>query len=325
MTEDRLFHVEPHAARETLSAALRRWLPGMSWKEVRELIERRRVTVSGNLCLDPARRLQAGEAVKVTALPQRPPPKEADVEILFADEHVAVVNKPSGMTTIRHPEERAWPDRRRQLQPTLDEILPRVLARYEGKRLVGEPPRLRAVHRIDRDTSGLLVFARTVEAERALGAQFRAHTVHRRYLAIAVGRVEARTVESRLVLNRGDGRRGSTPLPEGGQRAVTHVRPVEYLKGFTLVECRLETGRTHQIRIHHSEAGCPVAGDKVYNRPLGGLPIADASLAPRLALHAAELGFEHPSNNDHRRFFAPLPDDLQAVLARLRKRQDEVS
>ena len=124
------------------------------------------------------------------------------------------------------------------------------------------------MHRLDRDTSGLLVFARTAEAQQHLEHQFRTHSTRRRYLAVVRGAVESQTIESRLVRDRGDGRRGSTTLPNVGRRAVTHVRAVERLGDYTLIECRLETGRTHQIRIHLSELGHPLCGDKVYGQPL---------------------------------------------------------
>ena len=178
---------------------------------------------------------------------------------------------------------------------------------------------MRAVHRLDRDTSGLLVFARTVPAERNLVQQFRAHTVHRRYLAIVLGDVASQTISARIVRDRGDGRRGTTRNPKLGQHAVTHVRPVESLGPYSVVECRLETGRTHQIRIHLSELGHFVCGDKVYSQPLHQPPQADTSGAPRLALHAAELGFSHPITGEELRFKMPLPRDLQQFRDRLRK------
>src|SRR5262249_31033658 len=154
--------------------------------------------------------------------------------------------------------------------------------------------RLRPVHRIDRETSGLMIFARTVDSERLLGLQFRNHSLHRVYVAVALGQVREQTIESNLVDDRGDGRRGSTKNSKLGKYAVTHVRPVERLPAYTVVECRLETGRTHQIRIHMSEAGHPLCGDKVYRGPFPGKPIIDESGAPRVALHAAEIGFQHP-------------------------------
>jgi 23S rRNA pseudouridine1911/1915/1917 synthase len=167
-----------------------------------------------------------------------------------------------------------------------------------------------------------MVFARTAEAERHLVHQFRRHTIYRKYLAVAHGTVPARTIESQLVRDRGDGRRGSTTQPHVGQRAVTHIRPLENLGPYTLIECRLETGRTHQIRIHLAEAGHFVCGDKVYCQPLRQPPRADSSGAPRLALHAAELGFTHPSSGEQLHFRMRLPDDLQQFVERLRRQRD---
>jgi 23S rRNA pseudouridine1911/1915/1917 synthase len=174
------------------------------------------------------------------------------------------------------------------------------------------------VHRLDKETSGLVVFARTVPAERSLGKQFHAHSVLRRYLAIIPGMLPSQRVVTRLVRDRGDGRRGSTRLPGVGKEAITNIELREKLDCFSLVGCRLETGRTHQIRIHLAELGHPVCGEKVYNRSLGGDSKPDESDAPRLALHAAELGFSHPITGADLHWTMPLPADLQAFLNRLR-------
>lgn len=315
--EAAVFRVLPRQVDATLAAALREWLSGRSWSQVRGLIAARRITLNGNVCVDPARRLRLTDVVKILPHPAAPPPREKDVRIRFLDAHVVVVEKPAGITTTRHSEERHWPSRRRQLQPTLDELLPHILAKMEKRGRKGLLP-VRAVHRLDRETSGLMVFARTVAAERHLMRQFRHHTTDRRYLAVVVGDVPAQTITTNLVRDRGDGRRGSTRVPHVGKRAVTHVRPLERLGEYTLVECRLETGRTHQIRIHLAERGHPLCGEKVYNHPLFGEPIADRSGAPRLALHAAELGFEHPATGERMRFEMPLPDDLAGFIRRLR-------
>jgi 23S rRNA pseudouridine1911/1915/1917 synthase len=204
-------------------------------------------------------------------------------------------------------------------------MLPQVIARREGQRAKkagrGVPPPVRPVHRLDRETGGLMVFARSVRAERGLTEQFRRHTTRRRYLAIVEGRVEAQTIETRLVRDRGDGRRGSTDKSNTGKHAITHVAPIELLDGYTLIECRLETGRTHQIRIHLAELGHALCGEKVYRKPLGGKPIPDKSGAPRLALHAASLGFQHPITGDELNFESPLPKDLAQLLSRLRRSQ----
>ena len=127
-----------------------------------------------------------------------------------------------------------------------------------------------------------------------------------------------KTITSNLVPDRGDGRRGSTPLANTGKVATTHVSIEERFARFTLLSCRLETGRTHQIRIHLSEAGHAVCGDKVYCKRAGGEAISDESGAPRLALHATELGFEHPVTGARLHFDMPTPADMVKVLDRLR-------
>ncbi len=311
-----------HAGR-TLTAVLRQLRPGESWSQVRRLVRNRHVQLNGNLCLDEGRKLKAGDVIKVWQEPRLPLPRAEELEIRYQDKHLVVVEKPAGVTTLRHAEERTLPRRRRQAQPTLDEMLGQILARSPQGRRPGShsrrrPPAIRPVHRLDRDTSGLMVLARSPEAEQKLVQMFRKHDLHRVYLAIVTGEVRAQTFESFLVRDRGDGLRGSTPLPGVGQRAVTHVRPLESLDGYTLVQCRLETGRTHQIRIHLAEAGHLVCGEKIYNRPLGGRPIADRSGAQRQALHAAELGFAHPVTGEPLWFVSPLPPDLDRLLARLR-------
>lgn len=316
----KVFHVSDDQAQETLVTLLRQWLPGESWSKVRKLLQGRHVQVNGNLCLDEGRRLKAKDVVRVLGQSQARPPKDADVKIRYIDQHILVVEKPAGMTTLRHAEEKDWPSRRKQVQPTLDEVLPKVIAQQEktrlpkGKRL----PRVRAVHRLDRETSGLMVFARTPDAEQKLVSMFRKHDMHRQYIAIVQGHLEAQTIESDLVRDRGDGKRGSTTLKDVGQHAVTHVKPIEYLDGYTVVECRLETGRTHQIRIHLSERGHVLCGEKVYHTPLFQKPIPDHSGASRIALHAAELGFVHPMTGQRLHFKMPMPPDMAELLTRLR-------
>ena len=321
-----VFHVSSELAGQTIASALRGWLEGQSWADVRRLIRTRRIQLNGNLCIDEGRRLAEGDVVKLLAQSAAKPPSERNVRLQYLDAHLAVVEKPAGITSTRHAEEQIWSNRRRQLRPTLEEMLPLIIAKVDPRirRQRGVPPPVRAVHRLDRETSGLMVFARTVTAERGLMQQFKRHSTHRRYLAVVQGRIEQQTIESRLVRDRGDGRRGSTSDPNAGKRAVTHVRPIEHLKSnrdevYTLVECRLETGRTHQIRIHLAEQGHPICGEKVYHQPLFDKPLEDKSGAPRVALHAAELGFVHPITGEEMRFEMPLPKDLQQFLDKLRK------
>jgi 23S rRNA pseudouridine1911/1915/1917 synthase len=317
MTQLEPFPVPAEEAGATLAAVLRKRLPGQSWRQVRDLVAGRRVQVLGELCLDPARRLRAGDTVELLPRPAPRPRQPEQVVLRHLDEHVVVVEKPAGLCTVRHPLERDWSERRRDLSPTLEDLVPRLIARAEGLR--GPQPRLRVVQRLDKETSGLVVFARTVAAERALGKQFHAHTVTRRYLALVPGHVRPQRVCTFLVRDRGDGRRGSTEVEGQGKEAITHLDVVERLSRYTLVGCRLETGRTHQIRIHLAERGHPVCGDRVYCHRRDGTVFEDRSGAPRLALHAAELGFRHPLSRAEMHWEMPLPADLEALLERLRQ------
>jgi 23S rRNA pseudouridine1911/1915/1917 synthase len=318
-SDNAIFRVLPRQVDQTIAAALREWLPGKSWSEIRRLLKSRKVMVSGNLCADAGYRLRLVDVVKLLPQSLAAPAREEDVRIRHLDKHIAVVEKPAGMTSTRHADERELSPRQRQRQPTLDELLPRAIAKKEGGRGKGGVRHIRSVHRLDRETSGLMVFARTAEAEKHLGQQFRAHSIRRRYLAIVRGPVEAQTIESRLVRDRGDGRRGSTDLPGVGKQAVTHVHPIERLGDYTLIECRLETGRTHQIRIHLAESGHPLCGEKVYGQPLFRPREPDQSGSPRLALCAVELGFVHPVTDQAMHFEMPLSPDLAGFVERLRK------
>lgn len=234
--------------------------------------------------------------------------------IVYSDDAVVVADKPVGLTTMRHKEEAAefGPRGKRFLPKTLADLLPRAL---------GTPDRsLIAVHRIDRDTSGLVVFARTNAAAEHLAKQFRKHTVDRRYLALTRGTPTSGRIESVFVSDRGDGRRGSTRKtnPPDGKRAVTHVKVLEELGEFALVECRLETGRTHQVRIHLGEAGVPLCGERIYDRAINSKPLPDGSGAERPMLHAARLGFTHPETGHLMTWDVKPPDDFAQLWAKLR-------
>jgi 23S rRNA pseudouridine1911/1915/1917 synthase len=288
-----------------------RALYGATWGKARGWIASGKVSVDGRTVVDAEKRVRAGARITLAMnAPRRAAgPRLEDDAIVHADTHVVVVNKPAGISTIPYEEERG----------TLDELVRAWLSKRAPQGERGGRPSLGVVHRLDKETSGLLVFTRTWLAKKSLGQQFREHTVHRRYLAIVNGKMtRARTIESMLIENRGDGLRGS--LKPGArnpdaQRAVTHVAPVEELAGATLIECRLETGRTHQIRIHLSEAGHPLVGERVYIRGYRGEPI----MAPRMMLHAAELGFVHPASEVEVHFDRPPPADFDEVLARLRR------
>jgi 23S rRNA pseudouridine1911/1915/1917 synthase len=279
----------------------------------------RQVRICGGVCVDPERRVKIGQHIQYDAQPREPrkpalPEIARRIRVRYVDEHIVVIEKPAGLTTVRHAQEVETLGKRAKkfLPPTLVDLLPALLAR-EGKQGKG---RIRAVHRIDKETSGLVVLARTVEAESRLGKQFRAHTVSRQYLALVRGRARDARIESHLVPDRGDGRRGSSGTTTG-QLAITHVRVVELLGDFTLVECRLETGRTHQVRIHLGEHGTPLCGERVYDRPPHGQPVADKSGAKRPMLHAAFLAIDHPATLKRLEWHAKMPSDMSDLVKRL--------
>jgi 23S rRNA pseudouridine1911/1915/1917 synthase len=325
-------------ADKTLAAGLREHLPDRSWQQVRELCGSGKVVVDGTVELDPARRLSGGERVAWNMAKPDPRRRAATpgFRVVFEDGHLIVIEKPEGVSTV--------PYERKETGTALDLI--REAWRRNGKRATTTP--LYVVHRIDKDTSGLVCFAKTKLAERGLHHIFKQHLAEREYLAVAQGHVHAGRIESRLIENRGDGLRGSSrrsarPEPpdrqgpphrhgraampsrpsrpgwhEEGQHAITHVEVVERFPAATLCRVRLETGRTHQIRIHLSEQGNPLVGETVYIRDLlrrGGKPIA----SKRLLLHAATLGFDHPVTGEKLSFQAELPAEFQTEIEKLRR------
>ncbi len=324
---------EPHRisgeqAGLTLAALVRELTPGISWSKAKDLCSGGRVWIDGRAVTDPARRLAEGEAVEIrssavsrgsragTGTPSAGEPGGTGGGgiVVHLDTDIVVVRKPAGILTV--PFEREDRD-------TLLSMARLAVRRVGAARGLASNPTLRAVQRLDKETSGLVVFARSIEVQRDLQEQLSAHTVTRRYLAIAHGEVEAGIHDSLFLANRGDGLRGSwgrfraergAPPPTAKQ-AVTRVKVVEPLRGATLAACELETGRQHQIRIHLAEAGHPLVGETVYIRDWK-LPLLPA---PRPMLHAAVLGFDHPRTGKPVRFEDPLPDDFLVVLGKLRR------
>lgn len=328
----RTFTVPDSLADQTLAAVLRQLAAPLSWSEARRLIVNRHVRVGGALALNDARRLRPGELIELFDEPLAPVPREQSVRVLHVDPDLIVVDKPAGIVTLRRDEERDLSEEKRDLQPTLDELVPLLLpghARPAPRRGArpkrnAPPPSVYAVHRLDRDTSGLMLFALSPRARDALIERFKRHEINRTYVAVVHGVLrEPRTIVTWIVRDRGDGLRGS--VPEGAkdgsaQRAVTHVKPMEVIGGrYSLAECRLETGRTHQIRVHLSEIGHMLCGEKLYVRAKAGSPVRDEpSGAPRQALHSGTLEFTHPASGRKLSFTSPLPADLGRWLEGLR-------
>jgi 23S rRNA pseudouridine1911/1915/1917 synthase len=289
---------------------------GVSRSELQRWIEGGRVTVEG-ATRSASTRLHRGERIVVRldepARSAAKPEPDVGFEVIYVDEDIAVVDKPAGL--VVHPAAG---------HPTgtlVNGLLALGLFRSEDLADSTDASlRPGIVHRLDKGTSGVMVVARTAHAREALKAQFQAHSIDRAYEAIAVGDARARTIATLHTRSRHD-RLRFTGRASHGKPAVTHVRLLASLRGATHVGCTLETGRTHQIRMHLSESGTPILGD-----PLYGGPICDAEIravGERLghqALHARVLGFMHPRTGAHVRFESKLPDDFVAALAALARR-----
>jgi 23S rRNA pseudouridine1911/1915/1917 synthase len=293
----------------TLAAVVREQT-GAAWSRAKKLCEEGRVTVDGARCTDPAARISPDAVVVVAENAPRLRTTGALMEeaILHVDIDVAVVEKPAGMLSVEDE-----PGNTNTLVHHARTLLRRMKA--------GDAP-LGVVHRLDRDTSGVMVFARNATALRHLAEQFREHTIERVYEAIAHGAVEAARMDTMLILDRGDGLRGSFghfrrvrgAPPSDARRAVTEITPIAALRGATHVECRLETGRQHQIRIHLAEMGHPIIGERVYIRDYEGRRIE----SERPMLHARLLSFVHPRTGKSVSYERPVPADFNDALARLR-------
>jgi 23S rRNA pseudouridine1911/1915/1917 synthase len=278
----------------------------LSRRAAQDAVRNGRIDVDGLRCDEPGREVEP--SADVAFFPNRPKARKVAgrLRILHEDRYVVVVDKPAGLLTLPTP---------RQERDTLLDRVSRYLALRHGGR-----PYAGVVHRLDRDTSGALAFAKSPDAVRAFQDLFKTHDIERQYLAVVEGVLprEAGTIDLALVTDRGDLRRGVARRPGEGRRAVTHYRVVERFGPVaTLVACWLETGRTHQIRIHLAELGHPVVGDLVY-RPKEQ-PRCKATFH-RQALHAQTLGFVHPLTKQAVRVESPLPADLEALVVDLRNR-----
>lgn len=250
--------------------------------------------------------------------PETPAPlkeKKSKLSLIYLDQDLAIINKPAGLTTVHHKGEKGGfsPRDRKFLPPTLQDILPGFLASLKK----GKFPYVRAVHRLDKETSGIIAFALNPEAEGNLGVQMREKKFKRKYLTLVRGELPDQEIRSHLIRDRGDGRRGSNKKNEEGELAITLVRTLERFDKYSLVECELETGRTHQVRIHLGENGAPICGERIYDRPLNGKPFLDGSGFKRVALHAMALGLSHPKSGKELAWECPLPEDMRLFLEQL--------
>jgi 23S rRNA pseudouridine1911/1915/1917 synthase len=296
-----------------LDRALADAVPTLSRERLKALIRSGAVEAGGKPVRDPAIKVRGEEAFRLAV----PEPRQAHnaaqdipLKVMFEDEHLLVVDKPAGL--VVHP-----------AAGNLDGTLVNALLHHCHGSLsgIGGVARPGIVHRIDKDTSGLLVVAKTDVAHEGLAKQFAAHSIERRYLAIVDGVPKASQGTVDAPLARSPHNRKKIAIVEAkdlnrrGKRAVTHWRRLNVLDDAALVECRLETGRTHQVRVHMASIGHPLLGDPVYGRSgkTHGKLLRELQFQ-RQALHAAELGFTHPVTKSRLSFASPMPPDMQELF-----------
>jgi 23S rRNA pseudouridine1911/1915/1917 synthase len=296
-----------------LDRALAAALPILSRERLKALISSGQVTdANGMPVRDPAAKIAAGARYDIAVPEPRAAhnePQDIPLVIAYEDEHLIVIDKPAGL--VVHP-----------AAGNYDGTLVNALLHHCGGSLsgIGGVARPGIVHRIDKDTSGLIVAAKTDRAHEGLAAQFARHSIDRRYRAIVNGRPDpsAGTVDAPLARSSANRQKMAIVAGDRGKRAVTHYRLIQPLREASLIECRLETGRTHQVRVHMASLGHQLLGDPAYGRTR---PAHRALLEKlgfkRQALHAAHLGFEHPVTSSALSFESKIPADMQELFSEL--------
>ena len=299
-------------AGERLDAALAKLFPDYSRSRLQQWIKDGNVTVNGRQ-MKPKERVLGDECVEIRADIEAGPspyqPEAIALDIVFEDDSLIVINKPAGM--VVHPAAGNW-------SGTLQNALLHYLPALDGV------PRAGIVHRLDKDTSGLMVVAKTLGAHKSLIEQLQARTVRREYHAIVVGVMTAGgTVDAPIGRHSRDRKRMC--VRDDGKPAVTHYRVVERFRAHSHITASLESGRTHQIRVHMSHIHYPLVGDSVYGGRIKLPRQADQELVAllrgfrRQALHAARLGLMHPASDELMEWETPIPSDMQVLLEALRE------
>jgi 23S rRNA pseudouridine1911/1915/1917 synthase len=302
--------IAPTADGWRLDRALADAVPTLSRERLKVLIASGAVTRDGQMVRDAAKKAAAGDRFAVTVpIPTLPHNEAQDMPLVIAyeDEHLIVIDKPAGL--VVHP-----------AAGNLDGTLVNALLHHCQGSLsgIGGVARPGIVHRIDKDTSGLMVAAKTDRAHEGLARQFHDHSIDRRYRAIVGGRPRPAEGKVDAPLARSATNRKKIAIVQGGKRAVTHFRTMELLRDAALVECRLETGRTHQVRVHMASIGHALLGDPVYGRTKGNQKALLETLGfRRQALHAAHLGFIHPVKSTALAFESDMPADMQELFTKL--------
>lgn len=293
--------VEGHQANERIDKLLAKLLPHLSRERMKELIKMNLVTVNGKL-IKASYKCQQHDKINVqipAAAPLDIQPEPIDLDIVFEDADIIIVNKPRGMVVHPAPGHESGT------------LVNGLLAHCRDLSGINGVIRPGIVHRLDKDTSGLIMAAKNDQAHESLARQLKERTVERIYQAIVHGQIGHRCGTVDAPIGRDGSDRKKMAVTENGREAITHFHVLERFSEYTLIECRLVTGRTHQIRVHMRYIGHPVAGDPKYG-PKKTLPIKGQ------ALHAASLSFFHPSTKEKLKFSAPLPEDMKRLLHQFR-------
>lgn len=318
--QTRDYHVQEDQHGTRLDRFLIRTTDGVSRTYLQKLVRAGEVTVNDKIAKQPSYPLQYGDRVCLTLPEPRPletiQPEKISLDILHEDSHLIVLNKPAGM--LVHPANAV------NVGTLVNALLAHCRADLSG---IGGVERPGIVHRLDKDTSGILVVAKTDVVHRGLAVQFEKHSITRQYVAVVCGTPTktAGTIDAQIARSRRD-RRRMTTVETGGRHAVTHYKVLEVYPKFALMQLVLETGRLHQIRVHLQGIGHPVAGDAIYGGEQRALNDADTVelrqalvRLKRQALHARLLGFVHPATGENLTFSAPMPKDMQRVVGALRR------
>lgn len=313
-----IYHIPTEQNRERLDRFLINATEGVSRTYLQKLIRDGAVTVNGKTPKQPSWTLRSGDQVNLTIPASQPletaHPEDIPLDILYEDSHLIVLNKPAGM--LVHPASGV----------NSGTLVNALLSHCNDLSGIGGVERPGIVHRLDKDTSGILVVAKTDVVHRDLSQQFEKHTITRQYVAVVCGIPDEiiGTIDAQIARSRRD-RRRMTAVQNDGRRAITHYQVLEIYHKFAFLQLTLETGRLHQIRVHLQHIGHPVAADPIYGGEQRSLQDADTNPLKhallhlkRQALHARTLQFQHPATQKQMLFSAPKPEDLHRLVDALR-------
>lgn len=285
---------------ERLDLVLKEIFTDLSRERIKSIIETGKVSVNGKVIRKPSFKIKDGFYISIediTFEDNNLQPYDLPVEIVYEDKSILVVNKPPGLVVHPAPSVKG---------PTLVNAL---VGKTELAPISKERPGI--VHRLDKDTSGLMVVAKTFQSYDNLVKQMQERKIKKEYIAVVHGIVKSGTINVPIGRSRLD--RTKMVVSPSGRLAISHYELLEVIGSYSLIRVRIETGRTHQIRVHLSYIGHPIVGDRVYGRK------EDESLISRQALHSSHLSFSHPVSGEPLDFYSPIPDDIENLLERLRR------